>query len=132
MKLLLVEDSERLQRSLSTGLKKHGFAVDQAFDGEQALSYTAVNQYDAIILDLMLPKIDGLTVLSKLRSEVKDCFDVAGNAHIKKPRGNRQHHDHTDDNRKIELVANRIHGQLLDQVSESATGCDQFGCARRS
>jgi len=73
MKLLLVEDSERLQRSLSTGLKKHGFAVDQAFDGEEALSYIAVNQYDAIILDLMLPKIDGLTVLTKLRSEGKDC-----------------------------------------------------------
>ena len=73
MKLLLVEDSERLQRSLSTGLKKHGFTVDQAFDGEQALSYTAINQYDAIILDLMLPKIDGLTVLSKIRREGKDC-----------------------------------------------------------
>jgi len=73
MKLLLVEDSERLQRSLSTGLKKHGFAVDQAFDGEQALAYTAVNQYDAVILDLMLPRIDGLTVLSTLRSEGKDC-----------------------------------------------------------
>lgn len=73
MKLLLVEDSERLQRSLSTGLKKHGFAVDQAFDGEEALAYTAVNQYDAIVLDLMLPKIDGLTVLSKLRNEGKDC-----------------------------------------------------------
>ena len=73
MKLLLVEDSERLQRSLSAGLKKHGFALDQAFDGEQALAYTAVNRYDAIILDLMLPKIDGLTVLSTLRSEGKDC-----------------------------------------------------------
>ena len=73
MKLLLVEDSERLQRSLSTGLKKQGFAVDQAFDGEQALAYTAVNKYDVIILDLMLPKIDGLTVLSTLRSEGKDC-----------------------------------------------------------
>jgi DNA-binding response OmpR family regulator len=72
MKLLLVEDSERLQRSLSTGLKKHGFTLDQAFDGEQALAYTAVNQYDAIILDLMLPKIDGLTVLSTLRREGKD------------------------------------------------------------
>ena len=73
MKLLLVEDSERLQRSLSTGLKKLGFTLDQAFDGEQALAYIAVNQYDAIILDLMLPRIDGLTVLSKLRSDGKDC-----------------------------------------------------------
>ncbi len=73
MKLLLVEDSERLQRSLSTGLRKHGFTLDQAFDGEEALAYIAVNQYDAIILDLMLPKIDGLSVLSKLRSDGKDC-----------------------------------------------------------
>lgn len=73
MRLLLVEDSERLQRSLSTGLKKQGFALDQAFDGEQALAYTAANEYDTIILDLMLPKIDGLTVLSTLRAEGKDC-----------------------------------------------------------
>lgn len=73
MRLLLVEDSERLQRSLSTGLKKHGFALDQAFDGEQALAFAAVNDYDTIILDLMLPKIDGLTVLSTLRAEGKDC-----------------------------------------------------------
>jgi CheY-like chemotaxis protein len=73
MKLLLVEDSERLQRSLSTGLKKLGFTLDQAFDGEQALAYIAVNPHDAIILDLMLTRIDGLTVLSKLRSNGKDC-----------------------------------------------------------
>ena len=73
MKVLLVEDSERLQRSLSTGLQKNGFAVDQAFDGEEALAFLRTNQYDAIILDLMLPKIDGLTVLSKLRGEGKDC-----------------------------------------------------------
>ncbi len=73
MKLLLVEDSERLQRSLATGLQKQGFAVDQAFDGEEALSYLAMNEYDAVILDLMLPKIDGLTVLSRLRGDGKDC-----------------------------------------------------------
>jgi len=73
MKLLLVEDSERLQRSLAAGLKRHGFTLDQALDGEQALAYIAVNQYEAIILDLVLPKIDGLTVLSKLRRQGKDC-----------------------------------------------------------
>lgn len=73
MKLLLVEDSERLQRSLAIGLQKNGFTLDQAFDGEQALSYIATNEYDGIILDLMLPKIDGLTVLSKLRSNGNNC-----------------------------------------------------------
>ncbi len=73
MKLLLVEDSERLQRSLTTGLKKHGFTVDQAFDGEEALAFLAVNEYDAVVLDLMLPRVDGLTVLSRLRGEGKDC-----------------------------------------------------------
>ncbi|MCG7871195.1 MAG: response regulator transcription factor [Candidatus Thiodiazotropha lotti] len=69
MKILLVEDSVRLQRSLSAGLKRHGFSVDQAFDGEQALSYIRHNRYDTILLDLVLPKIDGLNVLSTLRNE---------------------------------------------------------------
>ncbi len=73
MKLLLVEDSERLQRSLSTGLQRHGFTVDQAFDGEEALAFAAVNDYEAIILDLMLPKLDGLSVLTRLREQGKDC-----------------------------------------------------------
>ncbi len=69
MKVLLVEDSERLQRSLVTGLHKSGFSVDQAFDGKQALEFVASNQYEVIILDLMLPKIDGLTVLTSIRRQ---------------------------------------------------------------
>ncbi len=69
MKILLVEDSERLQRSLLTGLQKSGFAVDQAYDGKQALAFVASNQYEVIILDLMLPEIDGLTVLAKIRKD---------------------------------------------------------------
>ncbi|MEW8322184.1 MAG: response regulator transcription factor [Candidatus Thiodiazotropha taylori] len=72
MKILLVEDSVRLQRSLSAGLKRHGFSVDQAFDGEQALIYIRHNQYDTIILDLVLPKVNGLNVLSTLRNEGKN------------------------------------------------------------
>ena len=68
MKVLLVEDSERLQRSLLTGLHKSGFSVDQAFDGKQAMEFVASNQYEVIILDMMLPKIDGLTVLTSIRS----------------------------------------------------------------
>ena len=72
MKVLLVEDSERLQRSLVTGLHKSGFSVDQAFDGKQALEFVASNQYEVIILDLMLPKIDGLTVLTNIRRRGND------------------------------------------------------------
>lgn len=67
LKILLVEDSERLQRSISTGLRGVGHVIDQAFDGSQALAFTSTYDYDAIILDLMLPGIDGLTVLKALR-----------------------------------------------------------------
>ena len=72
MKVLLVEDSERLQRSLVTGLHKSEFSVDQAFDGKQALEFVASNQYEVIILDLMLPKVDGLTVLTSIRRRGND------------------------------------------------------------
>src|SRR3954452_607381 len=67
MRLLLVEDSPRLQRSVATGLRKEGYAVDVAGDGGTALWYATHHAYDAIILDLMLPGVDGLTVLKKLR-----------------------------------------------------------------
>ena len=72
MKILLVEDSERLQWSLVTGLHKSGFTVDQAFDGNQALAFIASNQYEVIILDLMLPDINGLKVLAKIRKDGND------------------------------------------------------------
>ena len=73
MKILLVEDSERLQRSLAIGLKRNGFTLDQAYDGEQALAFIATNEYDAVVLDLMIPKIDGLGVLSRIRAEGNAC-----------------------------------------------------------
>jgi len=69
MHLLLVEDSRRLQESLGKGFRRCGYAVDSAMDGEVALRYARHNDYDVIILDLMLPKINGLTVLSTLRKE---------------------------------------------------------------
>ena len=71
MRLLLVEDSERLQRSVGTGLRKAGFAVDISGDGEGGLWYAESHEYDAIILDLMLPKVDGLTLLGRLRAQGK-------------------------------------------------------------
>ena len=67
MRLLLVEDSPRLQRSVMTALRRSGYAVDIAGDGEQGLWLIESNPYDAIILDIMLPKMDGLTVLRRIR-----------------------------------------------------------------
>ena len=67
MHVLLVEDSVRLRDSLTDGLQRSGYGIDAAADGEQALRYARHNSYDIIVLDLMLPKIDGLTVLRELR-----------------------------------------------------------------
>jgi DNA-binding response OmpR family regulator len=72
MRVLLVEDSERLQRSISTALKKSGYAVDVAGDGEEGLWLAESNDYDAIVLDIMLPKLDGLSLLKKLRAAAKN------------------------------------------------------------
>ncbi|PKO19424.1 DNA-binding response regulator [candidate division BRC1 bacterium HGW-BRC1-1] len=71
MRLLLVEDSRRLRESLIAGLRRLGFALDTASDGEEGLRLARLHDYDVIILDLMLPKIDGLTILRTLRDEGK-------------------------------------------------------------
>ncbi len=67
MKILLVEDEEMLSKIVTKGLEKLGYAVDKAFDGEEALYNYEVNEYDLIILDLNIPKVDGLDVLKKIR-----------------------------------------------------------------
>lgn len=67
MRILLVEDYAPLRRSTAQGLEEAGFAVDAAADGEEGLWYAQSNDYDVIILDLMLPGIDGLTILKRLR-----------------------------------------------------------------
>lgn len=69
MKLLVIEDSERLRRSLGHGLRRAGFAVDLTPDGREGLAYAEINDYDVIILDLMLPGMDGLTILRTLRQK---------------------------------------------------------------
>ena len=69
MKLLLVEDNNQLNKALSTLLKRNSYLVDSAFDGEEALLYLKDYQYDAVILDIMLPKIDGLEVLKRARND---------------------------------------------------------------
>lgn len=67
MKLLVVEDEILLQKIISKGLKKLGYAVDSAYDGEEALELIYVNDYDLVVLDLNLPKLDGLEVLRRIR-----------------------------------------------------------------
>jgi DNA-binding response OmpR family regulator len=69
MHLLLIEDSIRLQSSVGRGLRKAGYAVDVTGDGEEGLWLAQSNRYDVIILDLMLPGIDGLTLLRRLRAK---------------------------------------------------------------
>jgi DNA-binding response OmpR family regulator len=67
MRVLFVEDYAPLRKSVSRGLRNAGFAVDVAGDGEEGLWYAKGNDYDAIVLDLMLPGMDGLTLLRRLR-----------------------------------------------------------------
>ena len=67
MRLLLVEDQVALVKALRQGLEEEGFAVDSALDGEEADVKARATSYDVIILDLMLPKIDGLTLLKRWR-----------------------------------------------------------------
>jgi DNA-binding response OmpR family regulator len=72
MKILLVEDSSSLRRSLSIGLQNLGFTVDDTSDGSEGLSMALTGDYDVIILDIMLPSVDGLSLLKTLRSSHKD------------------------------------------------------------
>jgi DNA-binding response OmpR family regulator len=72
VRILLIEDSPRLQRSLADGLRKASYAVDVVGDGQQGLVRAEAGEYDLIILDLMLPGLDGLTILKRLRQRGKE------------------------------------------------------------
>jgi len=67
--VLVIEDSRRLRTYLKAGLVDAGYAVDAAPDGEEGLWLAQSNEYDAIVLDLMLPKLDGMSLLRRLRKE---------------------------------------------------------------
>jgi two-component system OmpR family response regulator len=67
MRLLVVEDDVKLVRALERGLQREGYAVDSAYTGEEALSQASVNDYDAVVLDVMLPGVDGFSVCEALR-----------------------------------------------------------------
>jgi two-component system OmpR family response regulator len=72
MRILVVEDSPELHQQLKNGLTEAGFAVDGALDGEEALHLGETEPYDAVVLDLGLPRLDGLSVLRRWRQRSRD------------------------------------------------------------
>lgn len=102
MRILLAEDEQSLSRAVVALLEHNHYAVDAVYDGEEALLYLETGNYDALILDLMMPKVDGMTVLRRLRetgsalpvliltakSEVADKvlgLDTGANDYLTKP-----------------------------------------------
>ncbi len=69
MRVLVVEDEPRLAKAIKRGLEDHGFAVDVAHDGDAGLAKARYDDYDAIVLDIMLPKLNGYKVAQRLREE---------------------------------------------------------------
>ena len=69
MRILIVEDEKKVAGFIKKGLEEETYAVDVAYDGEEGFHLADMNQYDMIILDLMLPKMDGLEVLTRLRDK---------------------------------------------------------------
>lgn len=68
MRVLLVEDDVRISNFVARGLRENSYAVDVAADGEEALFHASINDYDLIILDVMIPKRDGFAVCAELRN----------------------------------------------------------------
>ena len=75
MRILVVEDEQNLRSLTVKRLEEEGYSVDACEDGREALEYASMTEYDAIILDILLPKLDGLQVLRTLRAK-KDCTPV--------------------------------------------------------
>ena len=69
MRILLVEDDKKISNFIKRGLKEEAYAVDAAFDGEEGHFLATTNDYDLILLDLMIPKMDGTALCKKLREE---------------------------------------------------------------
>ncbi len=69
MRILVVEDEHRIARSIERGLQQEGYAVDVAFSGTDGFDFAVTEDYDTIILDLMIPGIDGITFCKNLRKE---------------------------------------------------------------
>lgn len=102
MRILLAEDERSLSRAIIALLEKHNYSADAVYDGQEALDYLEAENYDTVILDIMMPKLDGLSVLRMLRergsqipvllltakSEVEDKvtgLDSGANDYLTKP-----------------------------------------------
>ena len=102
MRLLLAEDERALSKALTAILERNNYSVDAVYDGQSALDYLEADNYDGVVLDIMMPKVDGLTVLRKVRergnlipillltakSEVDDKvegLDAGANDYLAKP-----------------------------------------------
>ncbi len=72
MRLLIAEDEKNLNKILARQLQDSGYTVDACFDGAEALDYISMADYDAIILDIMMPQVDGLEVLKEIRKQKLD------------------------------------------------------------
>ena len=70
MRILVVEDEKDLNNIITKHLKKNNFSVDSVFNGEEALEYLDYGTYDLIVLDIMLPKVNGYEVIKKLRENL--------------------------------------------------------------
>ena len=130
MRILLAEDERSLSRAVIALLEKNNYSADAVYDGAEALEYLAAENYDAVILDIMMPKMDGLTVLRKLRqqgsripvllltakSEVEDKvlgLDTGANDYLTKPFAT------------AELLA-RIRAMTRSQTTQTSS-CLSFG-----
>ena len=67
MRILLAEDEKSLSRAIVALLEKNNYSTDAVYNGRDALEYLSAENYDAVILDIMMPEMDGLTVLHKIR-----------------------------------------------------------------
>ena len=67
MRILIAEDEKDLNQIITNRLKSEHYSVDSCFDGQEALEYLESAEYDAVVLDIMMPVLDGLSVLKKMR-----------------------------------------------------------------
>jgi DNA-binding response OmpR family regulator len=72
MRILIIEDEKELARILKQGLQEHAFTVDLAFDGQEGLYMAETYPFDVLIVDIMLPRADGFTIVERLRSKNND------------------------------------------------------------